>query len=96
MNDKSLQKCIDELLEMNLLNLVEDGHLLCDSCRVAKARVQIHFRSGSLNFCIHHLRTNVRSILSQVEREAVLTLEQLLPKEEFQRLVVEGGTANAI
>ena len=86
MNDKSLQKCIDGLLEMNLLNLVEDGHVLCDSCRVAKATVQIHFKSGSLNFCTHHLRTNVRSIFSQVEKEAVILWSSCYQRKSFSAL----------
>ena len=94
MNDKTLKQCVDSLLESNLISLVSDGHAYCDSCRIAKARFQVHFVSGPLNFCGHHLRKNLRSILDQVEKDAAKTLQELLSEEDFQRFINDGGRAN--
>jgi hypothetical protein len=96
MNEKVLKECIDGLLDKNLINPVDDPHALCDSCRVAKATIQVHFKHGSLSFCTHHLRVNLRSIYAQIESDSDLTLKQLLSAQEYQKLVVEGGVADAI
>lgn len=96
MNDKALKECIDGLLEKNLVNPIDDPHALCDACRVAKATIQVHFRTGSLSFCTHHLRINLRSIYEEIEKEADATLKDLLSAQQYQRLVVEGGVADAI
>lgn len=94
MNDKSLKQCVDTLLESNLISLVNDGHIYCDSCRVAKAGFQVHFNSGPLNFCGHHLRKNLRPILDQIEQDAAKTLRELLPEEEYLRVINNGGRSN--
>ena len=96
MNDKSLHQCINGLLEKNLINTIQDSLVLCDSCQVAKAKVQIHFNSGNLNFCNHHFRVNLRAVFNQIEKETAITLEHLLPEKDFVSLVIEGGASNAI
>ena len=96
MNEKALKECIDGLLEKNLVNPVDDPHALCDSCRVAKATIQVHFKSGSLSFCTHHLRRNLRSIYTEIEKEADIALKELLSAKQYQQLVVVGGVADAI
>jgi hypothetical protein len=94
MNDKSLKECVDSLLESNLISLVQDGHIYCDSCKVAKAGFQVHFRSGPLSFCGHHLRKNLRPILNQIEQDAAKTLRELLPEDEYLQVMDNGGRSD--
>lgn len=96
MNDKDLKECIDGLVDKNLINPIDDPHTLCDSCRVAKATIQVHFPSGSLSFCTHHFRKNLRSIYQEIEKKTDASLKELLSAQQYQRLVVEGGVADAV